>query len=1265
MVQVKSSPAPASASKAIANTAKKKTDTKKTTKPAEELESKKAVSSEKEQTEKLFQPTTSKPETAKDSSTAKSPASAGGAAPATTATKTADSSKSKSSGDSAQAQEAPKEKEGEKEKEAGNEKKAKKASAGGAPGGGGGGGGTSEGGEDTGAARAAAMVEKINKKLPNVKKDLDKASVNVCGEADKKSETLAKNEKDHDDATTKQTQTEKAVVPPADEGKAKSQEGQVDKLDEKKPPKPSKDGAKSELDKQIDQSVPKTMGDLSDFKKKDTAKSIGRQVTGEVTKEVKVVDETYNEIEKAPEPVPSTKEIKALPEIEVAPQTPELDLGKGAVPGLDKAHSDFKAFEEGSDEALQKEGISDKELEMVDSGDLLQARNERKGIKKSVKEEPSKIKQYASGQQDGVKKDMKQEEKQVRGHMEGKRKEKLNETKQKQKGTKSAIEKKREGVTKHIKGIYDRAQKKIKGKLDNLEKESMKRFDREQAKFSGEFEDEVNKDINAWKKERYSGAFGWFRKGKDWLLGIDDFPEVKAAFKRAKDNYVKKIDGLIVQITKDNQKVIDDCKKELQSARKEIKKYVAGLGPELKKTGEAAMKDMQKKLDELDTFIDKKKEELAKKLCDKKEEAIKKIDKKIEEMKVAMSGALSKLVGFLVEAMLKFFKWVLGKFGMDQGALMKVIDKGMRTIKQIVLHPIDFIMNLVRGVGQGIKNFGTNIKKHLITGVIEWLTGSLGGAGIQLPEKWDVKGVIHLILQVLGLTWERIRAKLVKQIGEEKVAMAEKSIDIIKRLVTEGPMALWDMIKEKAAEIKQTVMDGIRNWVITNIVKQGIIMFASFLSPAGAIVQAIKTIYNVIMFLIDNWDRIVNFVKTVFGAITDIAFGKIAAVAGAVERGMAMIIPMILDFMAKLLNLGGITKAVKNVIKKIRKPIDKIVNKMIKFVVKKAKKLFGAGKKAVKKGVKKGKEAIKKLIEWWTIKKSFKNKSGETHTLYFNGKGKSAKLMMRSNPKPIEAYVAELEKLASNKDKGTIAEIKAEIKKIDGYQASPNSKTDKVREQIHIAFKKIVKLSAKISIASDRGSKSKPYAIIWPKRSWNAYPELYFGPTFKSGTIIKQERLKKIVGKSKEDANKEDPKLVAKVEDWKKVAVYKPSGSGKLSDGTNLGITKGDYQMQSGKDFKLPKDIKSTPGGGKLTNPLKKYGYSFSKEYTDADHVKEIQVGGNDELANLWPLNASENRSSGSSLSRMKFGTGEKMTQLKKKAATKDVWIKVKSTKPG
>ena len=286
-----------------------------------------------------------------------------------------------------------------------------------------------------------------------------------------------------------------------------------------------------------------------------------------------------------------------------------------------------------------------------------------------------------------------------------------------------------------------------------------------------------------------------------------------------------------------------------------------------------------------------------------------------------------------------------------------------------------------------------------------------------------------MVLQVLGLSWDIIRTKLVKRVGEKVVAAAESSVDIIKKLVTEGPIALWGMIKEKAAEIKTAVMEGIRNWVAVELVKQGIIKLVSFLNPAGAIIQAILAIYNTIMFFVENWDRIVEFVKSIFNSIGDLAMGKLSAAAKAIERAMALTIPIMLGFLARFIGISGIGKTVKKIIMKIRKPIDKVVGKAIKFMVSKIKKLFGKGGKKKKKGDQKGGKKISKSI----------NMNGKKHKLEVHT-GTAAKVHF--DKKDLPAQVGKTQKEVKNE------KLKKELKGIEGKAKTLKSKAKSSKKDI-------------------------------------------------------------------------------------------------------------------------------------------------------------------------------------------------------------------------
>jgi hypothetical protein len=97
------------------------------------------------------------------------------------------------------------------------------------------------------------------------------------------------------------------------------------------------------------------------------------------------------------------------------------------------------------------------------------------------------------------------------------------------------------------------------------------------------------------------------------------------------------------------------------------------------------------------------------------------------------------------------------------------------------------------------------------------------------------------------------------------------------------------------------------------------------LNPVGAIVRAIIAVYDLIIWLKDNIQRILSFVNSVFSSIANIAAGNIGGAANFIEGAIAKTIPMILSGLAQFLKLGGIVKKIKNVIKKVKKPIEPLL----------------------------------------------------------------------------------------------------------------------------------------------------------------------------------------------------------------------------------------------------------------------------------------------------------------------------------------------------
>lgn len=151
------------------------------------------------------------------------------------------------------------------------------------------------------------------------------------------------------------------------------------------------------------------------------------------------------------------------------------------------------------------------------------------------------------------------------------------------------------------------------------------------------------------------------------------------------------------------------------------------------------------------------------------------------------------------------------------------------------------------------------------------------------------------------------------------------------------------------------------------------------------------------------------------------------------------------------------------------------------------------------------------------------------------------------------------------------------------------------------------------------GTRDNPLWLTWPKRPSRLYPTLYFGGRIDRPK--KQSRLKALHTQGRND------------ETGTRVKEYKPHRTNVLANGEVIGIG-GGWRISSGTIVGPQKEegAGGTPGGRKINRLLKRYGFYPSLEGKDGDHVWEMQIGGQDTLPNLWPLDSGENQRAGGKL---------------------------------
>ncbi|MES2442383.1 MAG: DUF4157 domain-containing protein [Pseudomonadota bacterium] len=295
--------------------------------------------------------------------------------------------------------------------------------------------------------------------------------------------------------------------------------------------------------------------------------------------------------------------------------------------------------------------------------------------------------------------------------------------------------------------------------------------------------------------------------------------------------------------------------------------------------------------------------------------------------------AKDKILEFIVKLALK----MAGPYG---ERIWAIVQRARESLGLILADPGRFALNLIRAVMQGFGQFRDKLGDHMKRGLMNWLFGALGGAGLQIPARLDLRGLVSLGLQVVGLTWARWRERLARRLdpsGMRKIQLLEAGVDIIRTLATEGFAGLWRKLLEMIDNFRQTVLGGIKTFVTETVIRQGIQWLASLTNPIGGIVRIALAIYDMVKVFLERLDQIMQVAESLFNGMAAIARGQTNEAANRVEETMGRSVPVVISFVAGLLGLGGISGRIRAILERLRAPIDRALERLVGFLARKAK----------------------------------------------------------------------------------------------------------------------------------------------------------------------------------------------------------------------------------------------------------------------------------------------------------------------------------------
>ncbi|WP_175347886.1 phage tail protein [Cellulomonas humilata] len=730
----------------------------------------------------------------------------------------------------------------------------------------------------------------------------------------------ARGAKAHPSAASKATEAQDAAVPPTDDVAGQAKAAKVDAMDAQQPGAFDKKAFIAAVKTAIEAKSPKTLKEADSYKESGKAGEVKGEVKGLVSQGADgQAQGIASATAAAPDPSSAVpKPVSPMPAEQPSQVAPVPGAGAAPKPAPPEQINLEAGRHEANDEMAQAE-VTDQQLAQSGEPQFEQALGDKQAAAAHADAAPA---QFRAQEQQVIaqhKTDATEQTGEAVTGMRGAKMAALAKVVADKGAAKAKDEERRAEVTAKVQAIFTATEADVKLLLDGLDPKVDAAFDTGEKGARATFESFVSAKMSAYKKDRYGGWLGGLRWAKDKLLGMPS--KVDEFYAAGRELYLKEMDGVISRVADIVAADLSAAKKRIASGKAEIATYVKGLPADLKKVGAQASSEVGEKFEQLESDVADKQSAVVDALATKYVEARKGLDERIEELQAANKGLVDKAIGAI--------KAVINTIRELVAMLTGVLARAASVVGDIVKDPIGFLGNLIAGVKGGILKFKDNILEHLRKGLMSWLFGALAEGGVELPETFDLKGIVQLLASLFGLTWTTIRNRIVRKIGEKAMGAAEKGVEIFKVFAAEGVGGLWQMLVEKLGDLKEMILEQVKDFVITRIITAGITWLIGLLNPAAAFIKACKLIYDVVMFFITNGSRIMQFVNTVLDSVADIVRGNVSGVIAKIDDVLGQMVPLIIGFLASAIGLGGIGQKIRQIIDTLQKPVTKALDFVI------------------------------------------------------------------------------------------------------------------------------------------------------------------------------------------------------------------------------------------------------------------------------------------------------------------------------------------------
>lgn len=794
-----------------------------------------------------------------------------------------------------------------------------------------------------------------------------------------------------------------AVTEPVAESAARAREALAAELGERPAPSPEIVALVERIRTAIYENRPDDEDELLETDPTHEAQQAGGTITGSVEGQVEEVGSTYDSMATPPAGTPA---LTPAPIEQPAPTSPGMgvDAATAAPDPIPPENTSLDADVAATDQRIADSGIDTRVTREIPDGPFQEVRDARGELGEAAQQTPQQIQAEQQQAIDSAQADMAALQLQAVQALQASRGATVEGVGGAQEGMVATEEQTRESVSQRAQQIFDTAQTQVDALLEPLSRTAIARWEAGLARLSQEFHDALDR-VKRWIDERHSGVGGAIVAVGDYIAGLPDW--VTDEYDRAERQFGDGVGELLIDISRDVNGVIAAAQALIQRARTDIDEAFTAMEAEFPEWAAQERARFNGMLDGLSQRVTAAQTSFVRDVSARAITAVNEVHAEAQALRDAAGGLVGRVVAaiqeFIDDPVKAIINGLLRLVGIPPGAFWALIARIEQVISDIAEDPENFINNLVAGVKQGFQQFFDNFGTHVLRGFWDWLFSGLE-TPIPMPRDFSPGSLFSFALQLMGITWPRVREILVRHVGPTAVEVIEAAWQLISVLIERGPEGLVEMIKEQLTpeNIVNMILEAAVEYLVETLIQQVVVRVIGMLNPAGAIAQAIDLIYQVCSWIFRNAARIFRFVEAVVNGMADVIAGNVGGLATKVEQALASLIPPVIDFLAGLLHLGGLPGEVADVIGQMQAVVYAAMDRVIGFLAEQGRALLrrmGIGGEEEPDDGENDDDELGTTVRF--------SADGESHRLWFQVAGDDSTLMVASVPKPIGDLIAE------------------------------------------------------------------------------------------------------------------------------------------------------------------------------------------------------------------------------------------------------------------